>query len=362
MSHRLAVATLSFLAWTGVVEAQETASAADLQRDVEVAQAEVLAATQELRAGLLALVPSVPGWSCQEQERREDAPALNPIPSVQLRCEHPEQSLHLTLLLDPSTATVVCQSIASDQQGITDGRIVPDLFRFFEGGMWRVARASVDLRGCAADAVALMAQGDRSEEAIAQGPAVIDAFAEAVLASDPGPLLEAAEASGHAAALERLVGLLDAQSRLLADLIPAPAGATREIRLPSLAQELGLPLPMVLSMAPSASGELDVQGCSLIIELSASPLAIHEAANTGLRWARPGGEDGAVLHAFIRRNTDRFVGQERVDGTGIEVLVDGAVLVRVVIPGNRPCDADPEIVSRLFEEVLTHDLSAFAAP
>ncbi len=356
----LAVSTLSLLAYTGIATAQETARAADLQRDVEIAKAEATALAQELHADLVALVPSVPGWNCQEAERRADATALDEIPIARFNCEHIEQSLSLTLLLDSSTARVLCQKIASDQQGIADGRFKPDLLHFFEGGGWQIVRAFVDLRGCAANAVALMADGNRSEAATAMGPAAIDAFAEGFFGSDPAAL--AAKASAHVAALNHLLALLDSQSRLLADLIPTLPDATRKVRLPSAAAALGLPLPATLSASPSATATLNVEGCSLYVEISASPVAIHEARTTGLRWATPRGEDGMVNGAFIRRNTDRFVGLERVDGTGIEVLLDDVVLVRVIIPGNHICDSDLEIVSRLFEEIIADNPAELFLP
>lgn len=359
----MAVATFSLFAWTSAADAQEAGVAANLQREVAVVHAEVLALAEGLRIGLKALVPSSSGWICQAEDRLGDAPALDLLPNVQLSCTHGEQSLDLTLMLDQSSTRVFCQQFDNKRQGIADGRIKPDLFRFFEGGDWRLVRSSVDLRGCAADLLALSAIGNRSEEAIAEGPASIDAFAEALLSSDLGPLKEAARASDYAAALERLMSLLDAQSRLLAAFMPAaPAGEARQVLMPSSGVELGLPSPMILWAAPSATADLEVQGCRLLIEISASTFAIHEAATTGLSWARPGEKDGAVSGAFIRRNTARFVGHESMNGTGIEALVDGAVLVRVVIPGSHPCESDPEIVSRLFEEILENDLRPFAAP
>lgn len=356
----ITVAAVLLLAWAGVATAQEAARATDLQRDLQIAQAEVTAAAGELRSGLVALVPSALGWICHEAEERGDTLALNPIPIARLNCEHSEQSLSLTLLLDPSSASVICRSIDNNQKGIADGRILPDLFRFFEGGAWQIVRASVDLEGCAADTIALIASGDHSEAAIARGPAAIDAFAGAVLASDPSDLV--AEASAHAAALSRLLELLDAQSRLLSDHIPAPPEATREVRLPSAAAVLGQPLPMILGFSPSATANLDIEGCSLHVELSSSPITIHEFKTTSLRWAAPGGEDGTVRGAFIRHNTDRIVGRERVDGTGIEALVDQAIIVRVVIPGNHVCDGDPEIVRRLFDEILASDPAGVVLP
>jgi hypothetical protein len=86
---------------------------------------------------------------------------------------------------------------------------------------------------------------------------------------------------------------------------------------------------------------------------------IEEAMRTSGRWARSGGTYGEVKNAYMRRSTERFVGQERVVGTGIEAFVDNQVIVRVVMPGNNPCESDPDIVARLFREIITNDLSTF---
>lgn len=356
----LSVAMILLLTWTDIATAQETSLATDLQRDLQAAKAAVTTSAEELTTGLIALVPSVPGWSCNEEEERENTAWMNPIPSAHFNCTHIEQSLKLSLLLDPSSASVVCTSIANNQQGITEGRIVPDLFRFFEGDQWQLLRSSVDLKGCALNTVVLFANGNRSEAAIAQGPASIDAFAEAFLGTDPSDLV--AESSDHAEKLSSLLNLLDAQSRLLADHIPSPQGAIREVGLPSQAAVLGLPLPMILGFSPAATADLDIGGCLIHVEVSASPITIREAQTTGGRWASSRGEDGEVRGAFINRNTDRLIGRERVDGTGIEALVDQAIIVRVVIPGNHVCDGDPEIVQRIFEDILASDPASVVVP
>ena len=82
------------------------------------------------------------------------------------------------------------------------------------------------------------------------------ALAKAFLATDLSDLL--AQALDHAEKLSRLLNLLDAQSSLLVDHIPAPQEAIREVTLPSQAAMPGLPLPMFLGFNPSPSADLDV--------------------------------------------------------------------------------------------------------
>ncbi|WP_162561673.1 hypothetical protein [Yoonia vestfoldensis] len=268
--------------------------------------------------------------------------------------------MSLTLMLDSSAAEVFCHSIDSDRQRIEDGTLGPDRFRFFEDGGWKIVRSSGDLTGCAAGVVALHADGNRSEAANANGYAVIDAFVESILNSDPNPV--ATKASSYAAAITHLIELLESQSRLLADFIPAPQGATREIWLPSSPEVLGQTALELMIASPSAAANLNVDGCKLYVEISSSPSVIDEAKNAGLSFAEPNRENGTVWGAFIAINTERVIGLERVDGTGVEALVNQAVVVRVGIIGNQICESAPEIVRHIFEDIIARNPAGFVRP
>ena len=114
-----------------------------------------------------------------------------------------------------------------------------------------------------------------------------------------------------------------------------------------------------LHSAPTAAATLDFNGCRVMVDLSASEPRIREATDTGMKWAQPKGRDGTIFGAFRQLNTERLVGLESLSGTGIEALVDGRMIVRVVIPGQHPCQNEPDIVARLFDEILEHDFSGF---
>ena len=359
VSLRLAAA-LSFLAFSGTATAQDKVQSADLPRDIEIARTAATEAAETLSKGLPALIPSVPGWTCDENKTQTGMISLAEFPSVRFTCEHEQHSLAVTLLYDPSSAELLCQSIANDRQGIEDGRIKPDLFRFFDGGQWQIVRSSLNLKGCTNNAIALLAKAKVTEDTLAHGPAAIDAFAEAFLDSDPSAVM--AKTNNYTEAVTTFVSKLYTQSRLLADLIPAPPGAESAITLPASAATARLPLPMVIAASPSVSAQIKLDSCTIMIELSASPTAIHEARSTGSRWAAHGRANGTRYGAFIARITDRLVGLERQDGTGIEALVDDALIVRVVIIGNLACKEDPDIVNRLFEEVLAKDPAAIVRP
>lgn len=346
--------------WTSASLAQDMLPLESLQPKVEEARAAVKAVAQEIKADLVALIPSAPGWKCEESNRSATTEVFELIPSVHVHCEHEEQSLDAHLLVDPSTSTVFCTSITHNQQGIEEGRIKPNLFRFFEGGAWQVERAGVSLQGCASEVLAFTAHGSRSEASIANGPASIDAFAQALLSSEPEEVV--VQAREHAEAINELLALLDDQSRKFANMIETSPNAEMKVVRPSDALRMGMTLPLVLGSSPSASTTFETDGCRLSIEISASPVGLHEAKNTGLRWASPRSADGTVRGAYITRNTERLKGRVNQSGTSIEVLVDDLVLVRVATPGNRLCASDPDIVRRTFDEILAKNPSTVVMP
>lgn len=357
------LSTVLLLAETGSARSQQTVDALDLQREVLDAHEKSVAASKALHGDLVALVPSVTGWSCEEAEGRQDARGrwMTAIPSVEIRCKHKEHSLDISLILDASAASLICRDIVTTQREIAEGRTKPNLFRFFQGVSWQVMRAGVDIKGCVKGSVALWAHGDRSEHHSDVG--VIDDFAQALLNADPDPLTRAAEGVGMEAALTRLMDRLNAQSRLMAEILPAPPGAERKVLLPameSLPEADRLPRPLILSGSPSASVTIESGGCGIMLQMSGSPNALHEAMELE-GWGRPRGKEGSINGAFIRRNAGRVIGREAVDGTGIKAVVDGSVVVRVDIAGNHTCEDDPAIVRRLFDEILENDLSVFAA-
>ncbi|WP_457651041.1 hypothetical protein [Profundibacter sp.] len=250
------------------------------------------------------------------------------------------------------------------QRQIAEGKVKPDLFQFFINDTWKIQHASV-ITGCAKNGLAFTAHGDRSEQALARGPAVINQFLEALVLSDVSSILNEADASAQVERLNHLTDLLFKQSWNMVKIIPTPSEAEVTIMRP-VSQEIRgkiiVPLLLELGAAPAVTANITTKDCKVMVTLSAGPNSLLEAKTTGQRWARIGGVDGHIDGVFLRRNTDRFVGQERVDGTGIDALVDDSVLVRVIIPGNKPCVDDPKIVQTLFDQIISHDLSVFKRP
>lgn len=307
---------------------------------------------------------AIPGWSCAPDFTAPPSMsgAIEAIPALSLLCEHVEQEMRVTFFLDPSSAKLQCEVIENKKSGIANGRVKSDAFRFFESGDWHIMRSGVDIQGCSSGILAFVAKGGRSQAAIDMGLSAIDQFGEAMLAFDAAEIVGSETFSEQQSALMRFVDSLEIQARYLARMIPLPTDGPLDTvkSVPSSERTpWDLPLPLILTYAPSASTTLELKDCRVIVELSASEVMIEEAMRTSGRWARPGGTDGEVKYAYMRRNTERFVGRERIDGTGIEAFVDNRIIVRVVIPGANPCDSDPDIVARLFREILTNDFSTF---
>lgn len=357
--------TISLLAVCATVAAaQDNPTAKDIQRQIEIASTKANTTARQMEDALFALIPTPEGWKCLRRDNhiRNAQRGLSAIPRVSATCNHASNSLDVSISLEAATATSLCKLVESNRRGIGDGSVKPGLYQFFETGTWQLQRASVDITGCANGLIAFTAYGDRSEPALNAEPTAVDAFARAVSLTDVRPILGQFDTSGQSQALNHLVDLLNIQSQIMADLIPSPAGAKRKLNAP-LSKEtqdrIQMPLALTLASLPLAAAEIRIGECRVMVELTAGPIVLEEAKNTGRRWARKGGVNGHIEGAFMRHNTDRFVGQERVDGSGVEVLVDNSTIVRVVIPGHAPCQKNPGIVRELFDEIISHDLSFF---
>ena len=347
-----------------IVNAQSNLGPYDARDETTQALRSASDLSQQLEDELLTRFPAIDGWDCTPDMQTESRlpRVLQAMPHLFLVCAHAEQALQLTLSVHPYFAELFCTVIEQRKVGIRDGSVNPAVFRFFEEDNWRLMRASVDLQGCSHGILALNATGSRSQAAIDAGPAMIDAFGEAILDMDVADLVSSDALSLQQDALEELVASLRRQSNFLADMIPLPDNTGRDVvrTAPSMPEDaIQIPLLLALHSAPSASATLDFDGCRVVVDLSASEPRIREATDTGIRWARPKGRDGMVFGAFRQLNKERFIGLESLSGTGIEALVDGRMIVRVVIPGGHPCQSEPDIIARLFAEILRNDFSDF---
>lgn len=359
-----ALIILTTLVMASASYAQEQVKIYDFKEEVTEALREASDLASILEEDLLQLIPKIKGWSCEQDLHvsRSISGALAAVPTISMLCQQGEQSLQVSVTLDPSAAKVNCQYVEQIKVGIADGRVKPALFRFFDTDGWLIMRTSRDLMGCYKGVLALNVLGPGNQAALDAGPSFIDGFAEEMLQIDINELLNLDTFLLQQNALQIFVGGLRTQSEYLAAILPLPDDTAENlvIRIPPITiSGFGLPLLMELAAGPAARATFEINGCSIHVELSASNVSIREAINTGQKWARPGGTDGKISHAYRRRNTDRFVGQERVDGTSIEAFVDASVIVRVVIPGADRCESEPAVVARLFSEILASDFSIF---
>ncbi|MFK7939471.1 MAG: hypothetical protein AB8B82_08840 [Roseovarius sp.] len=317
--------------------------------------------SRSLEAQILERFPAISGWTCERDERRERNRQVSALPGLSLICDHSDQNLRVTLMIDEGAAKAVCGGIDHKKSSIANGTLPADRFGIFEKGDWKIQQGKIDISGCYRGIVALKAAGDRSSAAIAAGPSSIKDFAVAMQELDLSDVLETDTSAEYDDTLQRLLTALDAQSDVLASSVPfqdQQSAKSKGAMRSGTKTFVMFPKSLLLASLPAAHITLELEGCEVVVDLSAGPREIYEAQHTGRRWAKPGGEDGKVTHAYKRRNTARFVGSEAVDGTGISAFVDGRVLVRVSLLAKRPCDHDPDVVMRVFDRVLENDFGA----
>ncbi|MDJ1008936.1 MAG: hypothetical protein QNJ13_14055 [Paracoccaceae bacterium] len=211
--------------------------------------------------------------------------------------------------------------------------------------------------------LALIAEGSPSRQAIDAGPAMIDEFAESILDFNISELVASETFSESETAIQTVVDLLETQSKALEERLPNLPSARyehpSESDIPARFRLQRPPRLSQLRFGPAVNSTMILGECRVQVHLSASENSVREATNTSGRWARPGGEDGEIFYAFRRRNTERFVGRESVDGTSIQAFVDGQVIVRVFLEGRKHCESRPDIVQEAFAEILKYDYGAF---
>jgi hypothetical protein len=274
------LAALTLFAGAGPVGAQDAPDARALQREVAAAHDEAVAAALSVQDELAALVPSVPGWTCEVEEEQGD-PArerwMAAVPHVAMTCDHGDRLIGLEVVLDDHAVSRYCGRIASILQ---QGRPARDEVRTYETEDWHLTQERGSFRGCVAGRVGISGRVRLSWEAVANGSAATDAFVEALVASDPGLLLAAVEEAGLDAALARLTDAVDAQSRFMAESLPAPPGATRKVVQPAPLPDGGELSPYeTLYSYPGAFITLDWEGCQVWLLLGASPFDLPEGGN-----------------------------------------------------------------------------------
>ncbi|WP_171211193.1 hypothetical protein [Ruegeria sp. HKCCA5426] len=339
--------------------AQEGQAGFAFRGEVSTAANEAAALASILEEQLFIGLPYAEGWTCERSSQNEefDAPLLRAVPAVFLTCSKNHQVLSVNFILETAHAELLCNSVDLKKTGISDGRVKPDLFRFFETDSWSLMRASVDLRGCSHNVLAFSVNGSRSQSSIDAGFDLIDEYGQAILGMTIDDLINSETYAQHQSATQRLVALLKAQSEALAAVIPSQEmNAAGHVRLtPSdyIPWQM-FPLAIELGASPSARTTLDIKGCKVLVVLSAGERTIREA-----KWIESGGADGRKTGSYVRRKTERFVGREHIEGTSVEILMDGRVLVRVLLSEGGVCESNPYIVSEIFGEISQYDFSLF---
>ncbi len=338
------------------LHAESAADPAQLQRDIAALRAEMGNAAQSLSDDLLALLPDIPGLSCEPYFLEVTAP-----PNVSLSCHYAEHDFAFSLIVDPSAkAESICELVTAARQADEAGQTRPNFFRFFQSDPWSLMRDDDSLMGCYGSSVALIALVPSVTDITAE----LDKIAESVLLRDPGEILIIDKAARYFALRDRLVDLLQEQGVLLARIIPVPAGGSFKLEefltKEALFDELGFSAARVVEGLPLAWGKLDIDACQLKIELSAGRDDVQRVRDRMSRWGFADRSDGEVFRRHSIWNRPRAIGSEALDGTSIDLLLDNSVSANIKIASfDEACADQPDIIHQIIDGLLIHDLSVF---
>lgn len=368
--------------------------------------AEELATQLELQ--LLDKFSEIPEWQC-DTSRHSAWNTVGPtraVPIADLACNKYSREIEIFLTLGVSSFDQSCRDIERAKALVANGRVRPGGHSFFESDDWKVKRRGVNLDGCAYGVLSMHARWTDQDLAVEAGPNLTAELALDIMTIDVTDLASSELFSEHQAVLQELLRSIGTQTDALQAILP---GVTlREIeevkaretdagrrlrndltvklegepeylesfyrrviegwyyiigRSPGKEQtEIMLAPVHVLTTSPSVVAGLTTDPCAVVIQLSAGvrdPM-VNSASDPDAFPSTIDGEDGEISGDYILRNTGRFVGRERIDGTKMEALFHGRLLVRVEFKGRTEvCEENPQVVRDVFERIAQNDLSEF---
>ena len=268
----------------------------------------------------------------------------------------------MKLELDRKSAEVHCHFVDQKREAFASGEESPGFWQIYENAHWRIARTPITFTACTAGDLYLWADEIGSQAEIDYGPPALDRLIEAVLEIEPASMIDTELYDRQQEAFYSIVPPLEQLSDRLAEIVPTPEGATREVWTPfngpaSKKPEslLGVPALFQVVDAPNTKVTFDMGACTVQVSLSASVGARREAR------PRRRAADGFTTESrdYVIRNTDRFYGKEMKDGSMIAgVLTDGPA-IRIAARGKAPCPDHSALARALFDEILLHDLEDF---
>lgn len=301
------------------------------------------------------LAPALPGWVCIVPDPDPGkALYLRYLPAAVVECSHEESTISLTIHFDPEFGTMTCaaRNLRKQSEGKDIGETV-----VIRRDTWISERTGSAFKACSTDQVVVL--GTLKSQPAAPGDQnTVELFHEALIVGDPAPVL--ALAAESKARLDEAFSIVRTQTYELDQLLPRPEGWEVSDSLLSMMERLearkSLSLTAITRLIgyPTAGHTLSRGNCRIVIALSAAPEALHDAEVT---FANPKMKDGLTGPFWRNRNTDRLHGQEAVDGSRFQVVVDRAVAL--VINASNDCSHEEGIATSIYETIIDEDLSRF---
>lgn len=314
-------------------------------------------ADPQMVAALAALTPDLPDWTCGEPEGEAVMHSMGPyLPMAVTECRHESASIILLVAFDPDFASTTCARLRRDfdrQSENADSGTVA----FEKGEGWVSERTSRGFWACSADQIVVQAKSLGTAGRSGDGTA-LDLFHKALISRDTANVLSLASESKRR--LDEAFSILDAETHELELLLPRPDGweITDSIlaRMERLEQDRSSSLPTIMRLMglPTVGHTLLRGDCRIQISLSAAPEVMHDA---GVTFAKSGIRDGVTGSFWRNRKTDRLYGQEALDGSRYQMVIDNSVVLRIDAMGD--CSREDGVATSLYEAIKSEDMSRF---
>ena len=304
---------------------------------------------------LKGLTPDLPDWTCIAPA---PTPELTPyLPMATTECSNENTSISLAAMFDPDYGRTTCAELQLKIRRKAEGEDI-GARTLFQSDRWISERTGNTFRACSANQIVVQGKLTRPRPAAADDQASFELFHQTLVAADPAPVLDFAAESK--AQLDEAFSIISVETHELDQLLPRPEGwevsESLLSRMESLeaAQHFSMPALLRLSGFPQAGHTISRGDCRIQIVLSASPETFRDA---GVTFAKPRMRDGVTGSFWRNRHAGRLHGQEALDGSRYQMVVDSAVVLK--ISGSENCAQEEGVATSLYEALLDEDYSRF---
>ena len=311
-------------------------------------------ADPQMIEALKGLTPDLPDWTCIAPA---PTPELTPyLPMARTECSNENTSISLAAMFDPDYGRATCAELQLKIRRKAAGEDI-GARTLYQSDRWISERTGNRFTACSADQIVVRGKLTRPRPAAADDQASFELFHQTLVAADPAPVLDFAAESK--AQLDEAFSIISVKTHELDQLLPRPEGWEVSESLLSRMESLEaaqhfMPALFRLSGLPEAGHTISRGDCRIHIVLSASPATLRDA---GVTFAKPKMRDGVTGSFWRNRHTGRLLGQEAIDGSRYQMVVDSAVVL--IISGSENCAQEEGVATSLYEALLDKDYSRF---